>query len=112
MQCVAWCETRSPPGGIETAENTDYHRDSDGHHQKLRIQLWLEQSTDGWHVDEELHSDDADQRSAEAAEKSEQRRFPQNHAHDPAAFPPDGEKHANLLSALEDSHEHRVHHSQ
>ena len=50
--------------------------------------------------------------SAHAAEKSEQCRFPQNHADDSAAFPADGEEHANLLSALEDSHEHGIHHAQ
>ena len=44
--------------------------------------------------------------------KPSKRRFPQNHADDPAAFPADGEQDANLLGALEDGHEHRVHHAE
>src|SRR5688572_6556654 len=95
VQGVAWCEAGTPPGGIEAAENADDDGDSYGHEEKLRIQLWLEQSAHGWGGDEELHTDHADERSGHAAEKSEQRRFPQNHADDSAAFPADGEEHTN-----------------
>ena len=97
---MAGCEARTAPRGIEAADNADDDGDGNGGGEELRIEVGLEQTADGGGEDEQLH----------AAEKPEQRRFQQYHADDPAAFPANGEQHANLLSALEDGHEHRVHH--
>src|ERR1700686_1020836 len=97
VQGVARRETGTPPGGIDAAQNADHDRDSHSRDEKLRVQVGLEQSADGRRGDGELHTDQTDQPSPPAAEKPEQRRFPQNHAPDPAGFPADGEQHANLL---------------
>src|SRR5688500_15535131 len=97
VQRIAGCATRTPPGGIEPTENANQHCDSDGGDEKLRVQLWFEQSAHRRCGNKELHPEHADERSTHAAKKPEQSRFPQDHPDDSAAFPTDREEHTNLV---------------
>ena len=79
--------------------------------EKPEAQIGLEQSADGRRGLQDLHRDGAYQDADHAAEKSEQGGFPKNHSDDARTLPADGEQNADFVRALENGHEHRVHHS-
>ncbi len=54
----------------------------------------------------------AQRHADDAAEQAEQRGLAEHHVDDAPALPADGQQDADLVGALEDGHQHRVHHAE
>src|SRR6266581_3544551 len=109
LQGKARCQPRTAPGRIKAANHADSDGDGYGVDHEPGAQIRLQKIVNGWQSLYHLHAESADQHAHYAAEKAEQRRLAQDHAHYSATLPANGEQDANLLRALEHGHEHGVH---
>src|SRR2546423_7369926 len=108
MQGEARRESRTSPGGIETAQNADAYRDRHSDEDEIEAEVRFEQTTDRRRGFHQLDTDDAQADPDDSTEQSEQGGLEQNHPDDSAASPSQGKQDGDLLLPLEYAHEHGI----
>ena len=112
VQGVARCETGTPPGGIKAAENADTTAMATAVTRSCGFNSGSSNPRMAGVVTRSFTPTTPISTPPTPPRNPSKRRFPQNHADDAAALPADGEQDADLLRALEDGHEHGVHHAE
>jgi hypothetical protein len=104
-------EPRRAPRGQPAADEAQSQRDDEALHDQSGRELRRHNAADRRGVFYGAHGRQSQQQPDAAAEQAEHQRFAEDHPQYPARPPADGAQHADLFGALEDAHQHRVHHA-
>ena len=100
------------PRGVEAADQAEDERGGQPLHDDPGRHAAFQHRARAGNLCCRPREEEADQHADHAADRAEQNRLAQDHAHDPAPAPAHGAQRADLTRPLHDAHDHRAHHAQ